>query len=462
MIETLKGCQNCFSCEKGVSPSITADVYAEAVAKGEVKPEWLTGVECENCVSCQNCFSAQGEGKGGCANCFSCEKCFTAQGQGQPTVGRGEMTTYFVFLTQECNLRCSYCYATKTPPTMTDETLGQVIKFIGYDEGKRLGPGRQVSVQFFGGEPMLQWEKMQTFVKALDAAAKAEAFKVQWGMTTNGTLLTEDKMWLLKQWGMKPLLSIDGREATHDLHRVTKGGKGSWKQIPIDLILKYFPNPEIRPTIMPDTVGDWYEDLMWFYSKGMFTIATEVAYEADWTDEAFKKARTLFNRLADLYVERKKKALPMWMKFIEDGRGFLGSTEQKGYVCGVGRGTMAIDANGKVHACQRYASFSDPATAIGDVWKGLEPAKLKETQSLKREDMFPDPASGLSCESCVARWRCRGGCNAMNFQVNADRRMITKNHCRFQIMWAEISLRALAATGELWQKTNAGGCQHKR
>ena len=428
-----KSCLNCYHCEKGVAGHVTAEMYLRAKAEGRIPEEWFTsaGVNCVDCYQCQKCVTDQ-QGRGS---------------QGLPEV------SYFLFLTNDCNLRCTYCYATKKPIVATHAMLEQLRIFLTEEEDKRLGD-HSLNIQFFGGEPTIEWENLTWFVENFSAYYKKlhPGRKVRWGMTTNATLLNSERLEFLKKWNMQPLLSIDGRPETHDHHRKTVGGGGSHHLIPLDLILKYFPTPEIRPTITPDTIEDWVADLRWFHDKGLYIVATEVAYEADWTDEKMEIARQVYKKLADIYVERRRAGLPVWMKFIEDGLGFLSSDKQTGYVCGIARGLMAIDASGKIYACQRYASFSRPELAIGDIWKGFDEHKLAWTQELKREDMFPDPKSGFNCDDCIARWSCRGGCNAMNFQCNGDRRMILASHCKFHRMWAEIALIALARTGELWGK----------
>jgi uncharacterized protein len=333
---------------------------------------------------------------------------------------------------------------------MSKETLEQVKAFLTQMEDQRLGK-HGLNIHFFGGEPTVKWEMLEQFVVEFSSYyEKLYGRQVRWGMTTNGTLLDRPRLEFMKKYRIIPLLSLDGRASTHNKHRKAVGGQGSFDLIPLDLILEYFPGLEIRPTITPETVENWAEDLRWFHSKGLYAVATEVAYEADWTDADFQKARRMYEELVDIYVERRTKGLPLWMKFIEDGLMFLGATKQQGYVCGIARGVVAIDSLGKLYACQRYASFSRPELAIGDVWNGFDEHKLHDVQSLRREDMFP--VEGFDCENCVARWRCRGGCNAMNFQCLGDRRKILPNYCRFQRLWAELSLTALARTGELWRK----------
>jgi len=428
----MSDCRSCYTCEKGIVKHISVDEFKEAQAKGAVPVEWFTK-----------------ESSGDCINCVSCEKCFS----GQTGASKGKkIFNYFLFLTNECNLRCTYCYATKVPLVMTQETIEQVKLFLTRDEELRVGE-HDISIQFFGGEPTLRWDDLQRFVTEFTVLYdKLYGRKVRWGMTTNATQLTRERLEFMKQYDIKPLLSIDGRPETHDIHRKCIDGSGSAHMIPLDLIMEYFPTPEIRPTITADSITNWISDIEWFYSKGLHLVATEVAYEDNWTPVAMAEARRVYEDLADIYVQRRLAGLPMWMKFIQDGLGFAGVTEQKGKVCGIGLNGLAIDAAGKLYACQRYASMSDSALALGDIWSGLDEHKLTVANSMGREEMMPDPASGYVCEGCVARWRCRGGCNAMNYQITGDRRYITKSHCDFHRMWAEISLVALARTGELWGK----------
>lgn len=498
-------CMNCFTCEKGVSPDKTRAMLQEELAKNGMLPkDWFIDGEGQEdvgqCASCEKCFTAQSNCKNcytcekcydsqeadqevvqepECSNCFTCEKCITQEGScdncftcekgygGEEQLSKkwgGERhpkkpttnekiggITYFIFPTNQCNLRCDYCYATKRPMVMDKELADKVMHWIVYDEEER-NPGRAISIQFFGGEPTMEWDLVQHIVHTMEKYGdEILNRKIRFGMTTNGTLLTEERLQWMKAHNLTPLLSLDGRRETHDKHRIYANGSGSWKDIDFDMFLKYYPNPEIRPTILPDTVETWADDLAWFHAKGCYTVATEVAYEADWDDEAMAHAYKTYKTLCDVYIELKRQGKRCWMKFIDDGRNFMGVSKQTGYVCGIARNTVAIDALGNLYACQRYASFANPALKLGDVQTGWDKTKLRQTMNFKREMEYPDPKSGFECETCVAQWRCRGGCNAMNFQVNSDRRIILENHCKFQRMWAELALYALASTGELWE-----------
>jgi uncharacterized protein len=336
---------------------------------------------------------------------------------------------------------------------MTKETVDQTIKFIIEEEEKRI-PNREINIQFFGGEPTMKWDLLKYTIETMNREAQQKLGRpIKWGMTTNGTLLNEERLQYLKSVNLTILLSLDGRRETHNKHRIYPDGRGSWDDIPLDLIIKYYgTNIEIRPTILPDTIETWVDDLAWFHAKGLYTVATEVAYEDDWNEENMKKARKMYETLGEIYIELKKKGQNCWMKFIDDGRNFLGNTKQTGWVCGIGRNSIAIDANGFLYACQRYASFSDPSLNLGNVRDGFDEKKLADCNDMKREYMYPDPKSGFDCETCPALWRCRGGCNAMNYQCNNDRKMILENICKFQRLWAEVSLKVLSATGELWNK----------
>ena len=424
-------CEKCYVCESGVSPDITAEQMKELQEKGlEIPSSWFIEKPkdgCDSCFSCEKCFTAEGscdscfscekcfesqEKQGVCDSCFSCEKCFESQeekcencfscekcfqSQESDTSEQPRSVTYFFFPTNECNLRCDYCYAEKTPPVMDKKTVDSAIDFIMYEEPKRI-KRNGLSIQFFGGEPTIQWDMLVYIVEQIRKIGQETNQKnIRFGMTTNGTLLNEDRISWMKKNKIMPLLSVDGRKETHNKHRVYANGKGSWDDIPFDTFLKYFPNPEIRPTILPDTVGDWIEDLKWFHSKGCYTVATEVAYEADWDDEAMQKAFKTYSQMAMIYVDLKKKGQKCWMKFIEDGKGFLGKKKQTGHVCGIARNSVAIDAKGDLYACQRYASFRNPVLILGNVFDGWDEVKLRQTNNFKREMMSPDPKSGFDC-----------------------------------------------------------------
>ena len=160
----MSDCRSCYTCEKGIVKHISVDEFKEAQAKGAVPVEWFTK-----------------ESSGDCINCVSCEKCFS----GQTGASKGKkIFNYFLFLTNECNLSCTYCYATKVPLVMTQETIEQVKLFLTRDEELRVGE-HDISIQFFGGEPTLRWDDLQRFVTEFTVLYdKLYGRKVRWGMTT--------------------------------------------------------------------------------------------------------------------------------------------------------------------------------------------------------------------------------------------------------------------------------------
>ena len=301
-----ENCEKCFTCETNVLPHLTKFDIDEAKRKHGTIPDHMLidSKDGGQCIECQKCFSQQEN----CNQCVRREKCFEGQMPDQGKQSDGQGITYFIFPTNECNLRCDYCYATKKPMNMTKDIATKLMAWLIFDEEKRL-PNRNINIQFFGGEPTLRWDIIEYIVDTMKQASIEwlGGRNIRFGMTTNATLLDEERMKWLKSNGITPLFSIDGRRETHNKHRKKKNGEGSWDDIDIDLILKYFGSPEIRPTIMPDTIEDWLDDVKWFHSKGLYTVATEVDYSADWTDEAMAKAWVTYNEMADLYIDLKKR-----------------------------------------------------------------------------------------------------------------------------------------------------------
>lgn len=332
---------------------------------------------------------------------------------------------------------------------MDRPVLNQVKKFITEMEDIRIGQ-RNISIQFFGGEPLVEWETLKVFVTEMKDLCRALYDKEpRFGMTTNGTLLNDERLQFLKKHNINLLLSLDGRKNVHDVHRKNKDGEGSFDKIPLALIMSYFPNVQIRPTITPETIDGWSNELEWFYSIGLTNVATEVNYEGEWTDEKLEIARKEFEKIAKLYLKKRKAGQKIWLKFVEDARMNVNVKEQKGVVCGTANNSIAIDAAGNIYACQRWATAGSRDFAIGNVFDGFNEEKLRQAQSLVRENMKPEVSD---CSECLARYHCRGGCNAVNHWLCGQREIIPEIYCKFQRIWTEIAVKVLLITGELCSK----------
>lgn len=531
-IETLRAqrmekCQNCYTCETGVNKSITIDdikdgkevdmgvgcasCYAcekcvtSEQGKGKEEKADLTA-RCSNCYTCESCISTEvGEqpvvkSQGAdvqCANCYTCEWCISSEeGRGQEQKGMNEREraarcencyhceqgidksqtvdtlrrnpysqefTYFIFPTNGCNLRCKYCYANNKPGKMTTETMHDMLTYLFVKQ-----PSTNITCHFFGGEPMVMWDMIQDIVKIGNQMAQDNKKRVTWSMTTNGTLLTKERLdWIQKNFRPNNpfLLSIDGRPETHNKNRVFPGDKPTHEKIPVDLILEMFPYLECRPTILPDTAKDWFEDFKWLRNKGFKAIAIEPDFECEWTKEQMHDYEDMLWQVGQYYIMAQKLDQPFRVKFIEQVIQGLGNKGviPGGMMCGTANNCAGIDHRGMLYACQRYASYNDPKKyAIGDVVTGFKEYERFETQILPRESVQGDIKEGYNCKTCWVRQFCFKGCNASNIKWRGKRDIAVPMYCELTRIEVKVALMVLTELGKLQLgqgNTNPGcGC----
>jgi uncharacterized protein len=450
----LELCQKCYTCEKGVEKTVTFEEMQKRRAD-----------KCQKCYTCEQGVSADVSIDNGVIEVSPeaqkeltpkekaefCQKCYTCEKMADKGITRQQMEggwesipiTYFLFPTNGCNLRCTYCYANNKPGKMTKETMHQVLRWLF-----EVDSHKNITCHFFGGEPIVMWDMMVDMIKIGTEMAKSNGMTVNWGMTTNGTLLDEDRLqWIVQNMrkGNPFLLSIDGRPETHNKHRVLAGGKPTHHLIPVDRILELFPRLECRPTIEPDTAKDWFEDFCYLRNKGFKHIAIEPDFECEWTVEQMNDYEETLRKLGQYYIYAKKLGKPMYMKFIDMVVGSInGTSPPTGRVCGVAWNSAGIDHRGKLYACQRYTSYNDPAKyAIGDVWNGWDEFKLFETQLLFRENIDGDATRGYNCNTCSIKNFCYKGCNAANCKWNKTREIALPTYCELTKREVRVALSVL-------------------
>ena len=162
----------------------------------------------------------------------------------------------------DCNLRCNYCFAGTGAfggqrGLMDFETGKKAIDFVLEASAHR----KHCEVDFFGGEPLLNFQVVKDLVQYGKEAAKAKGKTIKYTLTTNAVLLTEDIQNLLEQEDISVVLSIDGRPEVHDRMRPYANGKGSYDQVAVRL--QQFAKK--RPESSPYAVGTYY------YARGTYT-----------------------------------------------------------------------------------------------------------------------------------------------------------------------------------------------
>jgi uncharacterized protein len=480
-------CRKCYTCEQGVASDVTREMLLKmegerckkcyTCEQGIASDKTLADVEKERKEKCKKCYTCQqGVGEEVTVNsqkskgvalrqtrAEQCRKCYTCEQGIDKNITADDMKgkppadmryTWYLFPTNACNLRCSYCYAHNKPGRMTKAKMHEMLNWLFIRQ-----PYTNINCHFFGGEPTVMWDMMVDIVQLGNVMAKDNKKVVTWSMTTNGTLLDEERLVRLKEKFRGFLLSIDGRPDTHNKYRVLEGGEPTHDLIPVDRILEMFPNLEIRPTINPDTAKDWFEDFRWLRNKGFKSIAVEPNFEIDWSEEQLYDFEKMLRQLGKYWQYAREAGQPFRMKFMDEVlNGIRASKAPDGRMCGVAFNCSAIDHRGMIYPCQRYASYNEPSKyAIGDVVNGFDEYKLFETQSLHRSQVMGDISKGYNCDTCDIRMYCHKGCNAASKKFMGRRDIAMPMYCKLGQIEIRVGLEVLSACGLLGAKGEQNG-----
>jgi len=319
------------------------------------------------------------------------------------------------FTTEACNLACDYCFVPKmkNPKSMDNKTGEAMVDFLI----KNSGADKRISIAFFGGEPLLNFGLIKHVVNYSGRKAKEAGKVMNFSATTNGTLFSL-KPEILKYWEehkLGVLLSIDGCEQTHNLHRKTKEGEGSWKLATacIPTLIRYLKMFTARVTYFPDHF-DLLEDIMALMKLGAPNIAVVPVAEADYDDpKVWTKVEKMYWDMAKVFVSlaRNQCILPLSFerKMLCDMWRIRHGGSRKRGPCGAGKGMMGVDVNGDLYPCHRFVAQKE--YKLGSVFEGFNPEKRAEFLKVDQDKINGDLED---CAMCRAFEVCGGSCIANN------------------------------------------------
>ena len=329
-------------------------------------------------------------------------------------------------LTFNCNLACEYCFVHNKSPEdrMTFTTAQKAVDLLishAYPE---------VTITLFGGEPLLEFELIKQIVPYALARAGEYDMHVQWAITTNGTLITEDMLRFFSQYGILLLLSIDGGPVTHDRYRRTKSGEGTWRQIAdlVPLLKQYQGWLGSRMTVSTEAVGSMREDFKQLVELGVNQFIISPAQGATcWSKDQIDQYGS---NLAKIYQDYQEWKLAGAVLFIEEFEA--DDNEQKGWGCRAGITSLAVAPNGDISPCSKLLGLTDEAgkCIVGNVHSGIDYKLLDPF--LKSANRQPE-----HCRQCSHP--CTGGCYAVNFEQTGNHFTPSKEACLFWDMKQRIS-----------------------
>lgn len=364
-----------------------------------------------------------GCGTGGCESCSSGTKVEAAtlgtvadavRGN-QLARGLPRMSYMELILTDQCNLRCSYCFEKdKNPHNMSDETAMASVDFLM----KESGAAERLTILFFGGEPLLRFDLMKRVHEYATLRATELGKTIYWDMTTNGTLMTEEKCRWLSQAGVKYLLSLDGGREDHDRYRKFANGKGSFDVVAKRLrtMKRYQPWMGAKVSVTPEASPHLHESLRELYELGINQFILGYAHGLPWTLEDLRAYEQSMYEVCELYLEKKYNQEYFRMSLFEEGEpGEVEANEAFG--CGAGRGRFCVDSYGDIYGCSKLATITGMHKGVlpfGNVLQGF--TKLEN----RMQFLVPEVGPREKCSQCEFREICGGGCPAVNYKATGS------------------------------------------
>ena len=368
------------------------------------------------------------------------------------------ITSAMLVLTHRCNLRCRYCFVNQKPESMSLETAFDAVRFLIHNAEQS---GDVPQINFFGGEPMLMWDSIIVPLTTWIRSEYKKPFQI--GMTSNGTLLNDDRIQFLKDYRINLLFSIDGAKPTQDYNRPYHNGKGSFDSL-ADIIPKVasnFRSATFRSTVIPPTCHHVFENIMFAKESGFnhFYIVPNVFEK--WTEEHKIILKGELDKYVDYYIDEYHNArTPIAFSTLEDA--FLDIKRINGAItanqyrtltqcsacgkCGLGAGRYAsIHPDGNIYGCQEMTSIggSDNIFYIGNIYTGVENDRRVSLMNL----FDSTPATGSNCNTCKYNRVCTGGCVANNYLINGSLSVNPDMFCWWQQIVLESAIRIMQTLG---------------
>jgi len=321
----------------------------------------------------------------------------------------------------DCNLRCRYCFA-------GTGHFGGERGLMDLATGKKAldflftasGPRKHVEVDYFGGEPLLNFPVVRELITYGQEQARLRGKILKQTLTTNALLLDREIGQFLREKGVSLILSIDGRPEVHDRMRPAAGGQGSYDRVAkaISNYLEYGDkeNYYVRGTYTHFNL-DFCQDVLHLVQQGFKQVSVEPVvaapqYDYALTPEDLPILEAQYEELAEAWFEAWSKEDPFnFFHFnISLDKGPCLPRRLTG--CGAGNEYMAVTPEGDLYPCHQFVG--NDKFCLGNVWDGPTNkaviAKFKNAHVYTKEE----------CRRCWARFFCGGGCHANANNFNGD------------------------------------------
>ncbi len=354
-------------------------------------------------------------------------------------------------ISHDCNLACRYCFAEEGKyhqsrrELMSYEVGKQALDFLVANSGNR----HNLEVDFFGGEPLMNFEVVKQLVGYGRSIEEKYDKKFRFTLTTNGVLLNDEILEFANKEMSNLVLSIDGRKEVHDLMRPFRGGQGSYDAI-VDKLKKAADSRDqmnyyVRGTFTRNNL-DFSEDVKHLAELGFEQISIEPVVAEPTEDYAIREEDIpvileQYDRLALYLLDRKKKGegVNFFHFMIDLSGGPCVAKRLSG--CGSGTEYLAVTPTGELYPCHQFVGKSE--FKLGDVYTGVTNTKVRD------EFKLCNVYAKEKCRDCFAKFYCSGGCAANSYNFSGDINGAYDIGCELQKKRVEAAIMMKAAEADM-------------
>ena len=352
-----------------------------------------------------------------------------------------------------CNLNCTYCFASQGKykgdrALMSLEVGKRALDFLIENSGTR----HNLEVDFFGGEPLMNWEVVKELVAYGREREKETGKNFRFTLTTNGVLVDDEVIDFCNKEMHNVVLSLDGRKEVHDRLRKNYRGEGSYDTI-VPKFQRFAKMRGDRNYYMRGTFThfnpDFTNDIIHMADLGFTELSMEPVVCAPGdpyalTENDINIVFKEYERLAEIMLEREKEGRPFtfyhYMIDLENGPCIYKRLSG----CGSGTEYLAVTPWGELYPCHQFVG--DEEYSMGDIWNGVTNTALRD--KFKSCNIYSRP----ECDDCWAKLYCSGGCAANAYHASGDITGVYKDGCRLFRKRIECAIMLKVAESELYSE----------
>ena len=342
----------------------------------------------------------------------------------------GVIKALCLHIAHTCNLNCSYCFASQGKyhgerSVMSFEVGKQALDLLIANSGSR----RNLEVDFFGGEPLVNFQVVKDLVAYARSIEKQHGKNFRFTLTTNGLLIDDDVIDFANRECHNVVLSLDGRKEIHDAFRVDYAGNGSWDRI-VPKFQKLVESRGGQGYYMRGTFThanpDFLKDIqvmldLGFNELSMEPVVTAPDDPAALTEEDKAIVMEQYEKLAMLMLDKDREGKPFtfyhYMIDLEGGPCIYKRISG----CGSGTEYMAVTPWGDLYPCHQFVG--EEKFKLGNVFDGVDNTEIQSEFAACNVYARPE------CRDCWARLYCSGGCAANAYHATGSVKGIYKYGC---------------------------------